>query len=172
MRIPVKEFELFYPGKSFLGGARLQNVINCRPGSRSWLTRPNTEAAWPSRGWRVANSLGTLLWNHWVNGQANTNLYVAAESLDGSQTYAEAPLSVTKTGWQKLTFTLRPNQSDQNGRFSINLKSPGSLTLGYAFLEPGSWGQFKNLPVRADVANGLLNQGVRVLRYGGSMINA
>jgi alpha-L-arabinofuranosidase len=108
----------------------------------------------------------------WVNGQANTNLSVAAQSLDGSQTYSEAALRITKTGWQKLTFTLRPTQSDQNGRFSINLKSPGSLTLGYAFLEPGSWGQFKNLPVRGDVANGLLNQGVRVLRYGGSMINA
>ena len=108
----------------------------------------------------------------WVEGQPNTNLSVAAESLDGSQIYSEAALRVTKTGWQKLTFTLRPTQNDSNARFSIKLKSPGSLTLGYAFLEPGSWGQFKNLPVRGDVANGLLNQGIRVLRYGGSMTNA
>ena len=108
----------------------------------------------------------------WVEGQSGTNLSVAAESLDGSQVYAEAPLQVTNTGWQKLTFTLRPTQGDQNARFSVKLKSPGSVTLGYAFLEPGSWGQFKNLPVRGDVANGLLDQGVNVLRYGGSMINA
>jgi hypothetical protein len=108
----------------------------------------------------------------WVNGQPGTNLNVAAESLDGSQLYSQTALHITKTGWQKLTFTLRPSQSDQNARFSIKLTSPGSLTLGYAFLEPGTWGQFENLPVRGDVANGLLNQGVRVLRYGGSMINA
>jgi Alpha-L-arabinofuranosidase 1 domain/Alpha-L-arabinofuranosidase C-terminal domain/3-keto-disaccharide hydrolase len=108
----------------------------------------------------------------WVEGQPGTSLYVSAESADGSQLYSETELQVTQAGWQKLAFTLRPSQSDQNSRFAIRLKSPGSVTLGYTFLEPGSWGQFKNLPVRGDVANGLLQQGIRVLRYGGSMTNA
>src|SRR5260221_2812248 len=108
----------------------------------------------------------------WVEGQTGTSLYVAAESADGSHLYAESALQITQTGWQKLPFTLRPNASDPNGRFSIKLKSPGSITLGYALLEPGNWGRFMNLPVRGDVANGLLQQDIRVLRYGGSMINA
>ena len=108
----------------------------------------------------------------WVEGQTGTSLYVAAESADGSHLYAESALQITQTGWQKLPFTLRPNASDPSGRFSIKLKSPGSITLGYALLEPGNWGRFMNLPVRGDVANGLLQQGIRVLRYGGSMTNA
>jgi Alpha-L-arabinofuranosidase 1 domain/3-keto-disaccharide hydrolase/Alpha-L-arabinofuranosidase C-terminal domain len=108
----------------------------------------------------------------WVQGQPGTTLYVDAESADGSRLYDEAQVQIHKSGWQKLTFALSPNQNDQDARFSIKLKSPGTVTLGYAFLQPGTWGQFKNLPVRGDVANGLLTQGVRVLRYGGSMINA
>jgi hypothetical protein len=60
---------------------------------------------------------------------------------------------------------------DKAGRFAIKLKQAGSVTVGYAFLQPGSWGRFKNLPVRKDVAEGLINQGVTVLRYGGSMVN-
>jgi hypothetical protein len=108
----------------------------------------------------------------WVEGQPGTSLYVDAESADGSRLYDETQLQIDKSGWQKLTFTLHPEQNDKNGRFSVKLKTPGSVTLGYAFLQPGTWGQFKNLPVRGDVANGLLNQGIRVLRYGGSMTNA
>ena len=108
----------------------------------------------------------------WVEGQAGTDLYIAAESGDGSRLYDEAKLQITQAGWQKLTFTLRPKENDQNGRFSIKLKSSGSIKIGYAFLQPGKWGQFNNLPVREDVATGLLEQGIRVMRYGGSMTNA
>ena len=32
-------------------------------------------------------------------------------------------------------------------------------------------GSLQNLPVRKDVAEGLINQGVTILRYGGSMVN-
>jgi hypothetical protein len=67
----------------------------------------------------------------WVEGQPGTSLYVSAESADGFQLYSETELQVTQAGWQKLAFTLRPSQSDQNSRFAIRLKSPGSVTLGY-----------------------------------------
>jgi hypothetical protein len=43
--------------------------------------------------------------------------------------------------------------------------------LGHAFLQPGEWGRFKGLPVRRDVAEGLIDQGITALRYGGSMVN-
>ena len=48
---------------------------------------------------------------------------------------------------------------------------PGSVVLGYASLQPGDWGRFKGLPVRRDVAEALVAQGITVLRYGGSMVN-
>ena len=53
----------------------------------------------------------------------------------------------------------------------LALKQPGSVVLGHAFLQPGEWGRFKGLPVRRDVAEGLIDQGITVLRYGGSMVN-
>jgi alpha-L-arabinofuranosidase len=73
--------------------------------------------------------------------------------------------------WQRFDFKLTPTAAEKAGRFAVKLKQPGSVTLGYAFLQPGSWGRFKDLPVRKDVAEGLINQGVTLLRYGGSMVN-
>ena len=100
-----------------------------------------------------------------------TTLFVALESQDGSRIYAETPLAVTGNGWQRLQFSLTPTAADKSGRFALKLKQPGSVTLGYAFLQPGAWGRFQGLPVRRDVAEGLIAQGVTVLRYGGSMVN-
>ncbi|HEY3861387.1 MAG TPA: hypothetical protein VGO59_05810 [Verrucomicrobiae bacterium] len=97
---------------------------------------------------------------------------VALESADGARVCAEQNLSVSGPGWQHLDFVLTSSASDSRGRFSIKLKQPGSVDIGYAFLQPGEWGRFKGLPVRRDVAEGLVDQGITVLRYGGSMVNA
>jgi hypothetical protein len=107
-----------------------------------------------------------------VRADAPTTIWVALESVDGSTVYAQQSLSVTSNNWQQLTFNLTPSASDGNGRFTIKLNQPGSVVVGYAFLEPGTWGQFAGLPVRKDVVQGLINQGITVLRYGGSMVNA
>lgn len=107
-----------------------------------------------------------------VRADVPTTAWVSLESADGSAVYAEQGLSVTSNNWQQINFSLTPSASDGNGRFVIKLKQPGSVVLGYAFLEPGPWGQFAGLPVRKDVVQGLINQGVTVLRYGGSMVNA
>lgn len=85
---------------------------------------------------------------------------------------AQAQLNVTGVGWQKLDFTLTPGGSTEHGRFAIELAKPGAITVGYAFLEPGDWGRFAGLPVRREVAQGMIDQGITVLRYGGSMVNA
>ena len=95
----------------------------------------------------------------------------ALESRDGTRSYAETKLNVTGNDWQRLNFTLTPNAADAAGRFALKLKQPGSVMLGHAFLQPGEWGRFKGLPVRRDVAQGLIDQGITVLRYGGSMVN-
>ncbi|HKW28537.1 MAG TPA: alpha-L-arabinofuranosidase C-terminal domain-containing protein [Verrucomicrobiae bacterium] len=107
-----------------------------------------------------------------VRAAVPTILWVALESADGSRVYAEQSLSVTSHNWQHLNFTLAPSAGDTAGRFSIRLNQPGSVVVGYAFLQPGPWGCFRGLPVRKDVAEGLINQGITILRYGGSMVNA
>ena len=109
----------------------------------------------------------------WVRADRPTPLFVAMESGDGSKVYAETRLEVRGSGdWQRLDFTLTPNATDSAGRLAIKLREPGSVVLGYAFLQPGPWGRFKGLPVRKDVAEALVAQGLTMLRYGGSMINA
>jgi hypothetical protein len=74
-------------------------------------------------------------------------------------------------GWQRLDFSLTPKVTDKAGRLALKLKQPGSAVLGRVFLQPGEWGRFKGLPVRRDVAEALIDQGITVLRYGGSMVN-
>lgn len=107
----------------------------------------------------------------WLKCDQNVSVFVSAESGDGKQTYAEARIDAAAGDWRRYEFVITPNASDRNGRFSIRLKSPGSVVVGHAFLEPGEWGRFKGLPVRKDVADALVAERLTVLRYGGSMIN-
>lgn len=108
----------------------------------------------------------------WVRSSEPTPFCVSLENQDGSEVLAKQMLSVTSNNWQRLDFQLTPTRSNPRGRFAITLKQPGSVTLGYAFLEPGPAARYRGLPVRRDVAEGLQQQGITVLRYGGSMINA
>jgi hypothetical protein len=107
----------------------------------------------------------------WVRPEKPTTLVAALESRNGSTTYGECRLQVAGNGWQRLNFALTANASDRAGRFCLKLRAPGSVLVGHAFLEPGEWGRFHGLPVRRDVAEALIDQGITVLRYGGSMIN-
>ena len=107
----------------------------------------------------------------WVRADEPTAVAVSLESRDGSRSYAETTLQVSRGDWQRLDFTLTPAAADRVGRFAVKLKRPGTVVVGHAFLQPGDWGRFKGLPVRRDVAEGLIDQGITVLRYGGSMVN-
>jgi len=107
----------------------------------------------------------------WARAEKKTELAASLESRDGSRVYARAILVVTNNEWQRVDFKLTPNASNPTGRFALTLPQAGSVTLGHAFLQPGEWGRFKGLPVRRDVAEGLIGQGITVLRYGGSMVN-
>jgi hypothetical protein len=108
----------------------------------------------------------------WARAESPVDVFVALESHDGASLYAEKRRHLDKGDWKRLDFTLTPNATDKTGRFALKLKQPGTITIGYVLLQPGPWGCFKNLPVRKDVAHGLVNQGITVLRYGGSMVNA
>jgi hypothetical protein len=107
----------------------------------------------------------------WVRSEKEADVWVALESADGAAVHAEKKLRIKSGDWQRVEFSLTPRSTEPQGRFAIKLKQPAAVTVGYAFLQPGEWGRFKGLPVRRDVAEGLINQGVTVLRYGGSMIN-
>ncbi len=80
-------------------------------------------------------------------------------------------MKVDQSDWQRLEFELTPDATCEHGRLVIALKEGGAVDLGYVFLQPGEWGRFKGLQVRKDVAEGLIAEGLTVLRYGGSMIN-
>jgi hypothetical protein len=134
----------------------------------------------------------------WVRVEQPTELWVALESADGARLHASkclkaqpdsrrpatpltgaAPLAAAPVpaasgepdGWQRIAFTLRPRATEERGRLVLTLRRPGSITLGYALLQPGPWGRFKGLPVRRDVAEAMIDQGLTALRYGGSMVN-
>jgi alpha-L-arabinofuranosidase-like protein len=107
----------------------------------------------------------------WARAPHPVELLVKLESGDGSRLLAETKLVVTQTDWQRFTFELTPSETQSSARLTLALANPGSVELGYAFLQPGEWGRFKGLPIRRDVTEGLIDQGITVLRYGGSMIN-
>ncbi|HOW69180.1 MAG TPA: DUF1080 domain-containing protein [Phycisphaerae bacterium] len=107
----------------------------------------------------------------WARAAKPTELSVALESREGDRVHAEARLAVSSDRWQKIEFALTPAATEKAGRFALKLKQPGSVVVGYALLQPGPWGRFKNLPTRKDVAEGLIDQGITVLRQGGCMVN-
>lgn len=97
-------------------------------------------------------------------------VYLAFESKNGSVRYGETEVSVSGD-YKKYSFSLTPSASDDTGRFVIEIRSAGTLDLGYVFLEPGEWGLYKGLHVRRDVAELYEKQGISVLRFGGLMAN-
>lgn len=108
----------------------------------------------------------------WARAQKPASIFVCLETGDGQAVLAEQQLEVTNPSWERLNFNLTPTAADARGRLAIKLKQPGTVDAGYAFLQPGDWGRFRGLPDRRDVAEGLIDQGITVLRCGGSMVNS
>ena len=108
----------------------------------------------------------------WARAEKPVKLLLSLENADGKTIYGQQAVQVTDSKWQRIEFALNSSGDDESGRFSIALTESGSVVAGYAFLQPGPWGRFKGLPVRLDVANALIEQGITVLRYGGCMVNA
>jgi hypothetical protein len=109
----------------------------------------------------------------WLRAEHPVEVFASLEKSEGLKQLAEQRLHVEGQGWHRYEFQLTPRESAMGGSFAIRLKSPGaSVLVGHAFLQPGAWGRYKDLPLRRDVVGGLLDQGVTVFRYGGSMVNA
>jgi hypothetical protein len=108
----------------------------------------------------------------WMRAEKPVDVFVALESAEGTPRSNQIQLQVGGDEWRRYDFVLRAAVGDSAGRFAIRLKTPGSVMIGHSFLQPGEWGRFKGLPLRRDVVQGLIDQGITVLRYGGSMVNA
>ncbi|MGH7138545.1 MAG: family 16 glycoside hydrolase, partial [Pirellulales bacterium] len=107
----------------------------------------------------------------WVRAPKPTELWLSLENANGSRRVAETSVAASADDWQWLDFKLTPDAAIEGGRLAVSLRRPGQVVLGHVFLEPGEWGRYKGLPDRRDVVEGLIEQKLTVLRYGGSMIN-
>ena len=107
----------------------------------------------------------------WAKTDRSAKIAVAFEGRSERPILAEAQATVKEGDWQRLELTLTPSETDSRGKLVVSLKQPGSVVLGYVSVQPGTWGRFKGLPVRKDVSEALMAQGLTVLRYGGSMVN-
>jgi alpha-L-arabinofuranosidase len=109
----------------------------------------------------------------WVRAPKEVRLSIALVGPDGGGSWSTV-LTVPAGDWKKVPFSGGSFTAGLTGghlSFEIALQGPGTVDLGYAFIEPFSPGRFKGQHVRRDVAEKLIEQGVTVMRYGGSMVN-
>lgn len=101
-----------------------------------------------------------------LRSYADLPIRVSFQSADGRAVYASQIIRPGRA-WSIHTFALTPTQSDGHARFAVETASAGSADVGYALVQPGPWGRYKGLPVRADVANAMVQQGLQAIRFGG-----
>ncbi|HEY5592034.1 MAG TPA: hypothetical protein VIK55_13580 [Paludibacter sp.] len=106
-----------------------------------------------------------------VKAQKSTTIYLSLRDEQG-KVLAEAPYKLNGDGtFEKVKFELTPNAGTAKGRFGITMKEQGEIELGFAFLQPGEWGRIKGYPVRKQFVDALKKQGIKVIRYNGSMVD-
>lgn len=121
-------------------------------------------------GWGMSFESGhTYEGELYARAERPCEFWVSAET--DSTVLDEQKIVIESAEWTRLTFSLTPNSTTREGRFVLKLKQPGGLALGYVMLQPGPWGRFHDLPLRRDVVEGLIGQGITALRYGGSMVD-
>lgn len=98
-------------------------------------------------------------------------VFVALQSADGKE-YGRTELKGIGEEWAKHTFSLRSKGEDKEAQFVIYIDGKGKIWADQAMLMPVNKAPYKNLPVRADIAECFREQGLTMLRYGGSMVNA
>jgi len=96
---------------------------------------------------------------------------VALQSADGSITYASQTLSGLTGSWAKYPFTLTSSTTDPKARFAVWIQTAGKVWIDQVVLMQTGEQQFKGLPLRADIGNAMVAEGLSFLRYGGTMVN-
>lgn len=97
---------------------------------------------------------------------------VALQNAAGTKTYATHQFTGITSTWKKYAFKLTANATDPKARFVIYIAQKGKLTIDQATLMGTGDEQFKGLPLRADIAHKMQQEGLNFVRYGGTMVNA
>jgi len=97
---------------------------------------------------------------------------IALQNAAGTKTYATQQISSIPSAWKKHTIALTANATDSKARFVISIDKKGKLTVDQATLMGTGAAQFKGLPLRADIAHKMQEEGLNFVRYGGTMVNA
>ena len=105
-------------------------------------------------------------------GALSGPITVALESSDGKHTYAAFAINKIDKAWRQYKFSLTANKTDTNARFAIYLTKKGKVWVDQATLVNSTNKTFKGVPVREDIGGMMQKEGLRFLRYGGSMVNA
>ncbi len=165
------------------GGAQTefrQDSVNPYNGTLSQMIRHRAGAGTvgvANRGlnrWGIAvrrkQKLGGRLYLRGQNLQGPVTL--ALQSADGKRTYATQKIPKVGANWAKYPISLTSNAADTGARFAVMLDKPGAVWVDQAVLTGTGADQFKGLPIRADIAKKMQEQGLTFLRYGGTMVNA
>jgi len=118
------------------------------------------------QGHRYAGSL------HLRGGDQAGDVSVTLTNAEGSRIYARQQLGAAGPDWSRREFALQPDATDPNAAFAIRLQGPGPVWIDQVYLAPTGDELFHGLPFRGDLGRTLQEEGLTLLRYGGSMVNA
>ena len=94
------------------------------------------------------------------------------QSGDGSRVYARQEAKGLAGDWLPRDFQLTSDADDPKARFAVMIEGKGKVWVDQVTLMPSGDDLFHGLPFRGDIGKALQEQGLTLLRYGGSMINA
>lgn len=106
-----------------------------------------------------------------ANSLFRGNVTVALQSADGTKEYAKTTINGLTNKWKRYSFNLVSNAADEKARFAIYIEQSGKLWIDQVTLMKTPDKQFRGLPLRKDIGEMMVNQGLTFLRYGGTMIN-
>lgn len=124
-------------------------------------------------GWGIAVRKGRTMQGriYLKAAGAEVPVTVALESADGKTRYAAQRIEGITDRWARYDFTLTPSADDNRARFAVTTDRPGKIWMDMATLESTGDARYKGLPLRSDIAQALVDQGLTFLRYGGTMVN-
>ena len=99
------------------------------------------------------------------------DVVVALQSADGTKEYASQRITGIGAAWKKFPFELTAAAADGDARFALYLDRPGRVQADQVTLMSTGEDRFRSLPLRGDIGQAMVDQGLTFLRYGGTMIN-
>ena len=98
-------------------------------------------------------------------------VWVALQGNDGRE-YDRTEVKGLSGDWKRHKFVLESSQEDPDARFAVYIEGKGRIWADQVMLMLSKKDTYKGLPVRGDIAEYFERQGLTILRYGGTMVNA